>query len=78
MINTLSKLTDFSVFIIKFSVQNTELVNVGLNLSKKFNESAGYAVLIMFFEPIMTGSSLFLIIAIIINALFERLVLNEQ
>lgn len=32
----------------------------------------------MFFEPIMTGSSLFLIIAIIINALFERLVLNEQ
>ena len=27
--------------------------NIGLNLSKKFNESAGYAVLIMFFEPIM-------------------------
>ena len=27
--------------------------NIGLNLSKKFNQSAGYGVLIMFFEPIM-------------------------
>lgn len=32
----------------------------------------------MFFEPIMTGSSLFLIIAIIINTMIERLLLNEQ
>ena len=31
----------------------------------------------MFFEPIMTGSSLFLIIAIIINTIVERLLLNE-
>lgn len=27
--------------------------NIGYNLSKKFNESIGYAFLIMFFEPIM-------------------------
>lgn len=27
--------------------------NIGINLAKKFNQSAGYGVLIMFFEPIM-------------------------
>lgn len=32
----------------------------------------------MFIEPVMTGSSLFLIVAIIINALCERLLINEQ
>ena len=34
-------------------------------------------VIQMFIEPVMTGSSLFLIVAIIINALVERLLLNE-
>ena len=32
----------------------------------------------MFFEPIMTGSSLFLIVSIIIGALFERLIISEE
>ena len=32
----------------------------------------------MFFEPVMTGASLFLLISIIINALIERLLIDEQ
>ena len=35
-------------------------------------------ILQMFLEPVMTGASLFLITAIIIHGLFERLTLNEQ